>query len=229
MKTRWLLFCLPFFVLLSCQDKEDDLPQVTPTPTPTPSTNTLNLSDLQVGQKSIYRHYRATCDDLENTFEYTGDSIVVEVIAIDNQLHFDEYFTAGSVNQDTTHRQVPVTSKDQLLLLPERNQSALFFFYGSDTIHLAPAIREDLEQASCRVIQSGSPFIGNDIGHIPSFELEDIKHYDKTIVSCVPMILNMEAYLLYDQEQLHLTYTLQGFEFMGVITEHIEGWELVKE
>lgn len=238
MKNKFLLLGLLLFVL-ACAKKEDDqpipkTPDVDPNPiiddpTPIIDDGTISLANLKAGQKSTFRHYTSICDNADADFEYTGDKLEVEVIDIDGALYLQETYTEDSPSSTLEPATHLISGNEKMVLIPERQKSYIFFFYGNDTIHLEANNRIVMEQSGCRIMQAGNPFIGNDIGSVAHFQLGQVEQFDKTVVSCVPTILDMEAYLLYDKNKLHVSQTIQGSEFGGIVTEFISGWELIKE
>lgn len=189
--------------------------------------SSIDLSNLEVGQASTYRQYYTNCGNLNGDFQYTGDKMVVEVIESDGSLYFKEYLTSDSPSVIGGNAQDPVIHKviveNGRILIPERNLSPVFYFYGNDTIHLNPQPEVNLEQNGC-VLQTapGSPFIGNEIGLVDDFKIGQVSQSDKIAVSCVPVILDLEAYLIYDSHKLYISHTMTGFG--GIIN----GWELME-
>ena len=109
----------------------------------------------------------------------------------------------------------------QKIRIPERFNSALFFFYGNDTVTLAPQDRVNLVQNDCRLMLGNNNFIGNEFGLVNDFQVGNINIQDKTAVSCIPVIFDLDAYLMYDQNQLYLS---QSVDFDGVTN----GWVLLE-
>lgn len=219
-----LLFSF-MMVLLFTACNEDDTAEVVPSF----PTHLVNFSDLQVGQKTIYRRYESTCTDLNGDFTWTGDTLIAEVIETDNVLQLKEYFTPNSpmyINGMTEPIIHPITSDGAIVEIPDRALSQLFFFYGSDSIHLAPQQQVDLAQNSCRLNQGNEAFIGNDIGQLNSFKIgTEVDYTDKIAVSCVPGFWNVDAYLIYDENQLYASHVIAT----GTFGEQVLGWSLIEE
>ena len=185
----------------------------------------VDLTNLKDGQQAVYVLLEGVCG-FDEMYHYSGDTLLVDIIEEDNRLYFQESFTSGSPlfidNPDPVR--YPVFAHDDFILVPERNTSALFFFYGNDTIHTAPIHDVDLEQDDCRQMLGQQPFWGDAIGYLPEFHMHDIDLMDQTVVSCVPIIINLEAYLCYRQGQLNLSYTLNsGFPGLS-----FRGWRLIQ-
>lgn len=177
------------------------------------NTNPISFSSPQVGQKAYFQRYTTTCGNLNLDFELSGDTLEVELIRQNGAYYLEERFTQGSPlyeqgNTDpVAHR---IVFRDDYVLIPERTRSTLFFFYGNDTIHIKPAQRENMTQSACRIDFQGQTFVGNEIGNINSFQIGPLSENNKTVVSCVPIILDLDAYLIYDENQLLMSHTILG-------------------
>lgn len=186
----------------------------------------IDFRDLEDGQYSYFIRYESTCDNLNGDFVLTGDTLRVEVIEENNDFKFKESFTENSpmyINgqtEPTIHEVIPY---DNFILIPERFNSALFFFYGNDTIHTRNFERENMVQNNCRVDFNGSTFIGNEIGLIDKFEIGDFEYKNKTVVSCLPMMIELDAYLIYDNKELVMSHTVDKF------SNQIWGWKLIEK
>ncbi len=223
----FLLICV--LVVLNACTKDND-PIIDP-PNPVPET-ALNLSDLKEGQQSLFVKYISTCDSLEEKFEYTRDTMVVEVVEQGGELFLKEYYTEHSpiyldtfIPNDPIY--YPISGIENNVIIPERVNSALFYFYGNDTIRLNRQHDVNLVQQGCKLMIDSNPFIGDEIGEVQNFLFGDIEVKNKTVVSCVPMV-DIDAYLIYSNEQLFLSHTVTIVEFMGFIEEYIAGWELIE-
>ncbi len=212
-------FTFLLLIVSSCQDDDN----ATPTPQPEPP-GPINLMSLQKGQHATYVRLDGICG-FADLYEYTRDTLNVHITGEDGDLTFEETFTKGSplyeLNPDTVS--YPVIIEDGFILLPERSQSTLFFFYGNDTIFTSPNHDVELIQEGCRQMIDGQVFGGDFIGHLPSFEMHDIFLQDQTVVSCVPLIIDLEAFLCYNDGQINLSYTLDS-GFPGIT---FRGWKLL--
>ncbi|MFY0627211.1 MAG: hypothetical protein JXR07_13005 [Reichenbachiella sp.] len=181
--------------------------------------NPIDFSNLEDNQKSYYIDYESACESISNDFSQKGDTLVLEVEEHDERIYFKEYLTqfSASENKDTIKYEIHIN--DDYLLIPDRRNSALFFFYGNDTIHLNSSNRVSLRQSKCRMFINQDVFIGEEIGFIDSFELGPYTIENKTAVSCVPEILNLEAYLIYDAHGLFASHSI----LTGQNVE-VEGW-----
>lgn len=200
MRALLLITCLSIFIMACNDDTLIEIPK-----------NSVDLSDLKVGQKSQFLTYKSTCNNLQGDFQLTGDTLIVEIIEEDNFLKFKEYYTPYSpmyINGSTNPIIHKVETYDDFILIPERFSSRLFFFYGNDTIRINNSNRENMVQNNCRIDFNGSTFIGNEIGFIDKFEIGGIVQTAKTVVSCVPMVLYLDAYLIYDNSQLCMSHAV---------------------
>lgn len=190
----------------------------------------VNLAAPAVGQKSLFLRYYTQCEDLDGLFEYTGDTLQVEVIEESGQMLIRETFTEfstsmlnGGIVEPLSY---PISCDGKKVLIPEREQSHLFFFYGNDTIRLETNMDVDLAQRDCKLFDSNDVFIGDDIGYLETFQLGSMEQKSKIAVSCVPVI-TLDAYLIYDKQQLHVSHVIYTSNFMGNISQSIQGWELI--
>ena len=234
MKIRHFLWICVAILTVACNKEEDPInnPPIDYPLDPPISETLLNLSDLKVGQQSMFVKYISSCDSLEEKFEYTGDTLIVEVVEEGGALFLKEYYTKNSPMYIDTFISndpilYPVEGIEDNVLITERAYSSLFYFYGNDTIRLNRQYDVDLVQQGCKLMIESSPFIGDEIGVVNDFQFGDIEVNNKTVVSCVPMI-DIDAYLIYNDEQLFLSHTVTIVEFMGFIEEFIAGWELIE-
>ncbi len=194
-------------LLVSCNSDEE---KGSPSPSPNLPENTIALNELEDGQVNYYLRYESNCQDLSNSFRYTGDTLIVEVQSTSDGLIFNEYFSPGSAEMSNTvpalHRVIP---ENGYILIPERQISYLFFFYGNDTIHLEKSPDLNLQQGTCFIeYQDGEPFIGEEIGYLDEMRHWNIRHENVKIISCVPFVFDLDAYLVYTQNQLYMSHVL---------------------
>lgn len=219
-----LFILMTVLVTISCS--KDDFPS------PIVNDNAVILTDLQIGQTSTYIRYTHSCSDESVDFAYTGDTLLLSVIDQNGQLYFEERITDHSpmaanvsVAQIVRH---PVFGDREKVLIPERFNSKLFFFFGNDTIPVMEQHSALLKQEGCLLYQTDTPFVGNDIGKLDQFVIGDIVQKDKRTVSCVP-IVDLDAYLIYDDYQLFQSHTIVRQEFFGqTVAIDIQGWVLVE-
>ncbi len=188
----------------------------------------VSLKDLKVGQQSAFVRYKTSCADLNGSFSYTGDTLILEVIEENGSLFFKESLTAESpmfLNGDFQEPIIyPVSSDGLVLSLPERDASALFFFYANDVVQLFPKDQVTLSQDACKLFLDSDPFIGNDIGKFDKFHVGPLTFNDKTAISCEPFF-NLDAYLIYDADRLYMSHVITIEDFNGqVFDDVVLGW-----
>jgi hypothetical protein len=199
-------------LLFSCKKDNNNSPD------PLPDDNAVQLINPQNGQQSTFYRYTSTCGSDELNF--TGDTLVLEVVQNDTGVTFVERFKTGSPNfGDSVITEYPVKVHEGYLLLDDRLQSRLFFFYGNDTLFTAKPHTIDLEQGPCLIeLPNGDPFRGEEIGNLALLAIGDISHESNTLVSCVPGFFNLDAYLAYDNT-LRASYSVRQ-----TIDNSVEGY-----
>ncbi len=208
-------------LITSCSEDDDSTKPSNPD---TPAA-AVDLAELEHGQKSSFIKYKSTCG-LADSFEFTGDTLIVEVKEDNGALMFHESYTDGSSNlsgmEPTTHQ---VVQKDGYILIPERFNSQLFFFYGNDTIFTHSPHDVELSQGLCFVQhENGEPFIGEEIGRITSFNIGEVSVGENKIVSCVPPILDLNAYLIYNENRLVVSHTIND----NLLQLQMDGFRLIE-
>ena len=186
----------------------------------------LNLSKIEKGQITKYIGFQSVCGEV-NKFQYTGDTLILEVQEVNGELFLAEYLSEFSTNKATDP--VSITAIKQInegLQLTNRLNSKFFNFYGSDTLKLNTAMSVPMEQKHCKVTIDNEDFRGSEMGKIKQFKIGDIEIKDKTIVSCIP-IIEVDGYLIYDSNQLFLNYAMYNSSFNGHITNSITGWKKI--
>ena len=219
MKALQILSLSVFMLSFGCRPEIVD-PPIDPEP-PIVDANPVDFENPVDGQETRFLRYTTTCDALDDNFVFTQDTLVLSVKEENGSLYFIEDLTPNSPLYPIDINWEPIKHKivDQegRILLPERWGSFLFGFYGNDTLHLNPEKVMPLNQEGCRLILSTEPFIGNEIGKISSFEFGEIKQEDRTAVSCVPIFFEVEAYLFYSENSLHMSHQVRG-------DSTVEGW-----
>lgn len=219
MKKLSVIFPLLLFAVCSCDQLID-----VPAPQPDPQNGWVDFADPQNGQKTMYLNYTSTCEALDGDFEFVGDTLILEVLKSNKATVLMEYFTPGSIseNRDTIYHEIE--SHGSFALLPERTKSSLFYFYGNDTLRLQPDNHQKVKQDGCRLTIGGKNFEENEIGYLESVTIGDITIEDKTVVSCIPMIMFIDGYLAYDANHLYMMHTASASEFNGQEDSFVTGW-----
>lgn len=194
------------------------------------------FQNLEAGQESRFIRYTLSCNDFAESFQWTGDTLVLRVVEEGGSLYFQESLTPhsplylqGGLTDPITY---PIEKQADQLYLPQREDSQLFYFYGSDYMMLkkeTSTLLNRLVQDNCYMNLKGEAFIGDEIGIIDRFEIGAVKIEEKMAVSCVPIFLGVDAYLGYDEGQLYLSHVINKSEFNGQRMDSVEGWFLLTE
>ena len=222
-------YCLIGICLLafSCEKTE-----IEPAPV---KEGAVHFKNLKTGQESRFIRYSLDCNDFENSFAWTGDTLILKVIEEGKELYFQESLTPQSpMNQQAGGLDpitYPIERQVDQLYLPQREDSRLFYFYGSDYLILKKepsTLLNRLSQDNCYMNLKGEAFIGDEIGIIDRFEVGAALIEDKMAVSCIPIYLGIDAYLGYDLDQLYLSHVIHKSEFNGQRMDSVEGWFLLE-
>lgn len=215
-------------LLLACEKTAMDPPHF--------KENVVQLSNLKAGQLSQFLRYTTNCNEMDANFEWSSDTLNLRVIEKDEQLYFEESLTphspmylSGTFAAPISY---PIASKNGKLFIPERENSALFFFYGNDHLQLEKSpsfFLNPLKQENCRMMLKGEVFVGDEIGIIDDFTVGPVNIKNKIAVSCVPVFVGVEAYLGYDPHQLYMSHVIRVDEFNGTRFEYVQGWYLLNE
>ncbi|MEM7109301.1 MAG: hypothetical protein AAF519_13840 [Bacteroidota bacterium] len=201
-------FAFLLLTLLGCNDSENINPK------PLPPTTGIDLSDPEVGQTMRYLRYESHCN--QNDFEFSGDTLNVEIVEDKGLLYLKEYFTPGSVLEADTSL-TRLEKRDGYILVKERFQSPLLYFYGNDSLFFNKPITANLQQWQCRLEIDAEPFVGDEIGQLDRFEFGDILIENKLGVSCIPLIFELDGFLVYDSEFLYLSHTISEDTVQGFV------------
>ena len=225
---HYMLLCC-FLLCWSC-DKEI----IETSPTQLLDRN-INLSNFQWGQESRYVAYTANCKNVDGTFRYLRDTLVVKVVLEKEALFIEEQLTPNSASflrgEITETFRYPVELQNNQIVLRERSESRLFFFYDSDYLPLDfPALMPTAYQNGCQLNLGETPFTGNDLVQFPSFEVGPIGLYNKAAVSCRP-ISEGDGYLIYDKNRLYLSHTIITLIDSDdrIWSMRMDGWELLDD
>ncbi len=225
---KCILF-LACFAIYSC-DSSVSIDEVSTNPNL--SKDKLDLSNPKAGQKSYFVNYSSICGSKDDSLHYIGDTLVVEVVASKDGFYLLETLTPHSISFDPAgppphHQEIKVVN--DMVLIPNRTNSKLFYFYGSDSIQLRPKTIDKMKYTDCLIDFKGEPFTGGEIGFLGKFKVGSKTYEDKIVVSCIPTILNSDAYLIYDSNQLHVSEFISRSEFNGLVSPfYIYGWRMVE-
>lgn len=185
--------------------------------------NHVNLSDLQVGQKSLYQKYRVSdCNMLPTHFEWENDTLILEVTGTASALFLKESLTeySESYSESMPIIEYPVSVISEGLLLTGTLGSELFELYRNDTLFLNPIYSSTVTQDRCY----SSPSTFSNVALIPNFELGDISQTDKSIVSNQWGFAT--NYLIYDNGKVCTAHT-PAFNDASFVT-FVNGWNLIE-
>ena len=210
--------CVAVLMMCSCEKTEVQ---------PALEHDPIDLQNPKVGQISCYVEYNAEC--AQGLYTYTQDTLIVRVTEHDGQLQFMEYLTYHSPSHIDgsfgNPKMYDVHFEADYILIPERQNSELFYFYGNDTIFTNPVHDIDLNQNGCYLYhENGDLFIGEEIGYSENVAFGPVQESGKTVVSCVPTILALDAYIIYEPTSIHVSHTIQN----TVNGDKINGWVLIK-
>lgn len=168
--------------------------------------NQINFQAPVVGQENYYLSYSGVCGELAPT----GDTLIWRIKDLNgSDLELEELYTTGSPSYQPLSFVYPAKWSEKFIdIQPEfRQNSQLFFFYGSDTLRLKQSASLTLVQSNCILWDGETDFVGDHIGTVKMFKVGNLEYPRKKIVSCVPTIVNLDAYLVYDQNNLYSSYT----------------------
>lgn len=206
------LFLFGLFLLTSC-DKETAQPITEPEPDPIPPIERVNFQTPAVGQFNTYEEFSYECGTEMPTERQEFTLSITEVT--DNTITFSEKWG----NQANTYSYVAQRRPGNLLINAEdRVGSSLFYFYGSDSIRLDATPIAKLDYEDCVFYNGTEKFTGDYVAEIPQFDLAGHTFENLKSVSCVPTILNLDGYLLYNKYSLMGSITASSSEFGGVTT-----------
>ncbi len=173
-------------LLMSCsEDQPSSFIQVD-------STSGIDLRDIRRGDQSKYVLYESRCSE---NFQFTGDTLVIEITEKNDSLFLHESYTPGSSRERSTEH--AIFPRDGYVLIPQRFRSEFLFFYGNDTIFLDRQASVQLIQSGCQLLENSDPFIGNSIGSVEEFEFGHMRVNNKKSISCVPGSFTLDAYIFY--------------------------------
>jgi hypothetical protein len=179
--------------------------------------NDVNLLDPKPGQQTYFLRYTNECGNYESKFALTGDTLIWEIYESAGELFARERLTPGSPAFPAHEVTYPMKSIDDNLILKEPRSSQLFFFFGNDTLRLQKSTSASLTQEGCRINVADALFLGNEVAKLARFEVGPYTLEDKLAASCIPLIMDVDAYLIYEPKRL---YASQAVYMSG----WVNGW-----
>ena len=258
MKTSVLVLFLISCLITACLDATN----ITEGTTPMSIINerieegAIVLSNLQLGQKSFFLGGEIICENGDFLFHHSGDTLILEIVealqdSSNGEANTTSFRTSFYIQETARGPNIgegfelryPIYFDEGKILLPERENSALFFFYDSDQLHLLP-----FQNAENRVIQSGCDllfaaqqdlFNGDIIAEVLELEISPFIIIDgekkpassavvleqKAAVACRPINLDGNGYLIHDNHQLLMSYNYNNVAFPGDTTTL--GWGFI--
>lgn len=215
--------------------------------------NAVDLYNPKLGQKTYYERFRIKCNAENLNIKMERDTLILEVVS--GEEHFDlllkESLTDYSESNDGWGPiYYPLYKEEGAINIPERMESALFHFYDNDRMILAPLnIGEvPVHQDTCAIYytKSGELFEGFDIGYLETFHVDSLfrpeeasgahrytgsfQIENKAVVSCRPYTYPGPAYLIYDNHQLNMSFSITYHVDLNsdIVVAYGGGWLLMK-
>lgn len=185
--------------------------------------NAVDFGNLVDGQESVYEGYYYSCDSLEDV-TVSNNIIYLGVVNKENKWFFTESRKMDGVK--TVMTEYEVIPSENMLRIPERESSSLFYFYDSDKFDLSPLELLDIEQTECVFSDGQDTFDGDAIGFTENFDFRGLTYDGKLALSCIPTILDGDAYLIHDTRQLIMSHRIFVSEFWGEVTTSVSGFKL---
>ena len=162
-----ILFCFLLLTITACEKTAAPTP-IDPDPDPVITTERVNFQDPQVGQFNAYEAIFYECgeaivDDNRWELKLTITDVTPETIEFT-----ESYENTTNTTVFTALRQEGVIA----ISAEDRQQSRLFFFYGSDSIRLDAPTTTELTYQDCVFFDGAEKFTGDYVAGIPSFELD---------------------------------------------------------
>lgn len=205
--TSYLLLFFSLLLISTSCEKENITPPDEPDPVLNPDR--INFQQPVVGQFNTFEVYSYECGQVNQNEVWELDLTITA--ADENTIEFTESSGSGS----------PVVFEalrrgDYLIIAAEdRQASQLFYFYGSDTLRLKENPVMELDYRDCVFFNNNEKFTGDVVATMPTFTLEGRTFKNQKVVSCVPVILDLDGYLFYDQYGLTASMTTSTSGFGG--------------
>ncbi|MBC6992589.1 hypothetical protein QWY85_06655 [Neolewinella lacunae] len=196
-----LLFALLGFV--ACE-KENLQPE------PALNPERVNFQAPEVGQFNTFEMFSYACGE---ALPEAPSTLTLTITGVtETEIEFTESYSSRTDSLVFTADRKP----GNLLISPEeRASSSLFFFYGSDSLRfMAPPVAS-LQYRDCVFYNGDEKFTGDYVARVPSFTFGDTNFRNLKSVSCVPVILDLDGYLLYDEHSLKASISTSTSEFGG--------------
>ena len=206
---RMLGLILPVVLLFACE-RDEPAPIVDPI-----DPDRINFMDPQVGQFNEYEFITFTCGEASDG---NNTDLRLEITAVSEE-------SITLVESSSGLQDVEIIAERYeggISISPEqRNQSNLLFFYGDDNIRLTATPTATVLQRDCVFFDGDTKFTGEYVASTPSFEIEGHSMQDLKVVSCVPVLLELDGYLLYTENTLVASMTSNAFQSPTVVRAYV--------
>ncbi|MEM6395865.1 MAG: hypothetical protein AAF741_05925 [Bacteroidota bacterium] len=210
MKSIFFGFTLFALCIMSC-GKED-----APTPEePVLAPERINFQSPEVGQFNEYELFMFTCG--EPLFDVEGE-VRWEVTAVtETEVEIRE--TSGDL--DVTTFTADRMEAGWSITAEERVESNMLFFYGDDLIRVNAPTTAEVRQQDCVFFDGNEKFTGEYVARAAQYVVEDVELRDMKVVSCVPTILDLDGYLIYNRNTLYASFSANNFGEDPVIRTYV--------
>lgn len=209
MHTPAKILTLLFFTLTVFSGCEKDNIATPVEPDPVINPERINFQAPVVGQFNTYLVYSHECGQASPPDPWELKLAITN--ADESSIEFTESDNNGTPVVFTARRGTDVL----LISAEDRQQSRLFFFYGSDSLRLEASPVVELAYRDCVFYTASGKFTGDFVAEMPVFELAGKTFKNQKVVSCVPTILDLDGYLFYDKHGLAASITTSTSEFGG--------------
>lgn len=209
---------LPLFaILLAFTACEKDAIPTPVDPDPVINPARVNFQEPKVGQFNAFEAISYECGEAINDDNRWELKLTISAVTPETIEFTESYENTTNTVVYTALRQEGVIA----ISAEDRQQSRLFFFYGSDSLRLDAPTTTELTYQDCVFFDGAEKFTGDYVAGVPSFELDGKTFKDQKVVSCVPVILNLDGYLFYDKYGLTASINTQtgGFGDIRTTTE----------
>jgi hypothetical protein len=209
-KYSLLLFSI-LLVFSSCEKENITTPD---DPDPVLNPDRVNFQDPVVGQFNTFEVFSYECGQANQNEVWELDLTITA--ADENTIEFTESYENGDDVVFEAQRK-----GDYLIISAEDRQTTrLFFFYGSDSLRLKESPVMELNYRDCVFYNGNDKFTGDVVATMPTFSLEGRTFNNQKVVSCVPVILDLDGYLFYDQYGLTASISTSTSGFGGQETTY---------
>lgn len=189
---HYLLLSTLFLLLTACTDTEDPITPIIE------FDEAINFQRPVVGQKNFYDSYTLRCGGEEVS---PPSVLTLAVTAVtDDMIELTE--TTADSNTAPVILHAERVPGNLIISAEERVNSRLLFFYGSDSIRLNAPPVANLEYRDCVFYDGEQVFTGDYVAAIDNFTFGTRTLTNLKTVSCVPVVLDLDAYLLYNENNL---------------------------